>query len=113
MKRSGNNKSPAKIKRKTNRLLAHLFKTIHKKSTLPLVKPTLSISPASLTNYPEPCLACTKVHMTRTMEYILPSNLPWKNNWTLFGRRKKPPDDASGLIVATKNQQKHHLSCNV
>ena len=103
MKRSCNYKSPAKIKRDTRRLLAHLFKTIHMKAVLPpTMKPTLGISPALLTNFPDPCILCHQPQCEYDLRHsqyfalklFLEEQL--ESTW-----KKKPPDDASGVMVAT------------
>ena len=98
MKKPGNYRSPAKIKRNTERLLVHLFKTIQKISALLTpAKPTLSISPASLTNYPDPCIVChqpkCEYDHRHSMYFAIKLALDEQLE-TLW--KKKPPDDASG-----------------
>ena len=104
MKSSTKYKSPSKTKRDTQRLLAYLFKTIHKK-TLPTLKPTLKCSPVTSTNYPEPCLACRQNQCEYDHNHGIYFNLKLafeeqlENIW-----KKKPPDDACGLLVATNKE---------
>jgi hypothetical protein len=58
----GSYKSPSKQKRDRRRLLHHLFKSLKKNKLLglaePRVKPKLTKSAVTSTNFPEPCCAC-------------------------------------------------------
>ena len=75
------------------------------------MKPTLGISPALLTNYPEPCIACHQPQCQYdhshaqyfTLKLALEQQL--ENIW-----KKKPPDDASGIMVATHKEPAEALS---
>ena len=107
MKRTGKYKSPSKIKRDAKRLLDHLFKTLQKMKAQPTVKPKLSLKQATLTSYPTACLVCHQPQCEYdhrhgayfAIKLALEDQL--KNLWP-----KKPPDDASGLLVATHKESK-------
>ena len=69
------------------------------------MKPKLTMSQATLTNYPVACLACHQLQCAYdhnhgvyfTLKLAFEEQL--ENIW-----KKKPPDDASGLLVATDKE---------
>ena len=95
-------KSPSKIKRDLQRLLTYLFKTIHRKALQTSSKPNLTRSTTTSTSYPEPCLVCQQnqcEYDQRHGNYFylkLALEEQLENIW-----KKKPPDDACGILVAT------------
>ena len=96
------------------RLLEHLFKTIRKMQALPPIKPKLSISKVEQTNYPEACLVCQQhqCEYDHRHEAYISIKLALEEQLKNI-RPKKPPDDASGLLVATHKESEEASSlCN-
>ena len=112
------------------RLVKHLLKIINKKPKLSLATPNiidtmsrknpeLSISPACLTSFPEPCQVCQEYHCSYNFkhglvfsfnEYLDNSMQPSSTSlgdaleeslMKMWNGDREPPDDAGGWKVAT------------
>ena len=69
------------------------------------MKPTLGIAPASVTNYPEPCIVCHQAQCEYDLRHIQYFSLKLFLQEQLENMlKKKPPDDASGIVVATHKE---------
>ena len=72
------------------------------KSSPNLAKSSLSIEPAIITSYPEPCPVCKRQQCVFDLRHgmIFAVKDAFEEQLEIYGKGK-PPDDESGLLVAT------------
>ena len=93
----GSYKSPSKQKRDRIRLLQHLFKSLKKNKSLclsePNLKPILTKSAFTSTNFPEPCFVCHEhqcnYNFNREVYFTVKAAC---EEQLLLMSKKKPPD---------------------